>query len=64
MGLVMLYTVSDPRIILRQQCLELALERASRSRFDFYYRFEQAAIQAIKIVKELLFVRMSTFIAD
>lgn len=59
------YTVSDPRcVILRQQCSELALEKGREAEFDFYYRFEQAAIQAIKIVKELLFVRMSTFIAD
>lgn len=43
------YTVSDPRcVILRQQCSGLALEKGREAEFDFYYRFEQAAIQAIK----------------
>lgn len=43
------YTISDPRcVILRQQCNELALEKGRETEFDFYYRFEQAAIRAIK----------------
>lgn len=43
------YTISDPRcVILRQQCNELALEKGREAEFDFYYRFEQAAIRAIK----------------
>lgn len=43
------YTISDPRcVILRQQCSELALEKGQETEFDFYYRFEQAAIRAIK----------------
>lgn len=43
------YTISDPRcVILRQQCKELAKEKGRDKEFDFYYRFEQAAIKAIK----------------
>lgn len=43
------YTLSDPRcVILRQQCKELAIEKGREAEFDFYYRFEQAAIKAIK----------------
>ena len=43
------YTVSDPRcVILRQQCKELAKEKGRDKEFEFYYRFEQAAIKAIK----------------
>lgn len=43
------YTISDPRcVILREQCKELAKEKNREAEFDFYYRFEKAAIEAIK----------------
>ena len=43
------YTLSDPRcVILRQQCKELSLEKGRENEFNFYYRFEQLAIEAIK----------------
>lgn len=42
------YTISDPRcVILRQKCKELAMEKRREKEFDFYYRFEQKAINAI-----------------
>lgn len=43
------YTISDPRcVILREQCRELAKEKNREAEFDFYYRFEKTAIEAIK----------------
>ena len=43
------YTLSDPRcVILRQQCKELSLEKGRENEFNFYHRFEQLAIAAIK----------------
>lgn len=48
------YTISDPRcVILREQCKELAKEKNREVEFDFYYRFEKAAIKAIKKRKDI-----------
>lgn len=48
------YTLSDPRCeILRQQCKELAKEKGRETEFNFYYRFEKAAIAAIENRKKI-----------
>ena len=48
------YTLSDPRCeILRQQCKELAKEKGREAEFNFYYRFEKAAIAAIESRKKI-----------
>ncbi len=43
------YTLSDPRsVILKQQCKELAIEKNRLKEFEFYEKFEKAAVEEIK----------------
>ena len=48
------YNIIDPRCeILRKQCQELAIEKGRTAEFEFYHRFEKAAIKAIETHKKI-----------